>query len=45
MRVSNDQDTPTALLGKVETGDEVSWAVDLIGCGRPAPPTPPWDAP
>ena len=32
MRVSNDQDALTALLGKAETGDEVSWAVDLIGC-------------
>jgi transposase len=32
MRVSNDQDAITALLGQVETGDEVSWAVDLIGC-------------
>ena len=32
LRVSNDQDALTALLGKAETGDEVSWAVDLIGC-------------
>jgi len=32
MRVNNDQDSFTELLGKVQNGDHVSWAVDLIGC-------------
>jgi len=32
MRVSNDQDTLTELLDRVDAGDDVSWAVDLIGC-------------
>ena len=27
VRISNDQDALTALLGKVQTGDQVSWAV------------------
>jgi hypothetical protein len=49
MRVSNDQDALTELLGKVETGGQVSWAVDLIGCetgaaaGRAAGRRPPGD--
>src|SRR3954447_4640967 len=32
MRVSNDLDTLTELLDRVDAGDDVSWAVDLIGC-------------
>jgi transposase len=32
MRVSNDQDALTELLDRVGPDDEVSWAVDLIGC-------------
>jgi hypothetical protein len=32
MRVSNDQNALTELLDKVGAGDEISWAVDLIGC-------------
>jgi transposase len=31
-RVSNDQDAFTELLDRVDAGDEVGWAVDLIGC-------------
>jgi transposase len=32
VRISNDQDTLTELFGRIDAGDEVSWAVDLIGC-------------
>jgi hypothetical protein len=32
MRVGIDQDAIAGLLTKVDTGDEVVWAVDLIGC-------------
>jgi predicted NBD/HSP70 family sugar kinase len=31
-RISNDQDALTELVDRVDPGDEVSWAVDLIGC-------------
>ena len=31
-RISNDQDALTELLGRINAGDQVSWAVDLIGC-------------
>ena len=32
MRMTNDQDALTELLGRVDAGDQVSWPVDLIGC-------------
>jgi hypothetical protein len=32
VRVSNDRDALTDLLGRVDGGDEVGWAVDFIGC-------------
>jgi transposase len=32
MRVGNDQDAIAGLLAKVDAGEQVVWAVDLIGC-------------
>ena len=32
VRVANDQDTLVELVGRVPPGDDVCWAVDLIGC-------------